>query len=245
MKLICLNVWGGNLKEDLCAFVAKHADDTDIFCFQEVTNKTTSNREVLGKIDRDIYDAIVKLLPGHEGFFATEQTGEEGNAIFIKSSIGVYKVCDVFVYRYLDAMIDDDSSTLGRNIQAVFFSIDNQRYTIINFHGLWDCRGKIDTVDRLDQSQKIKDFIDNKAEGKIILVGDFNLNPDAKSLSIFEDKMRNLIKDYDVSSTRSCLYKKPEKFADYVIVSKDVDVVRFEVLQDVVSDHLPLLLEFK
>ncbi len=56
--------------------------------------------------------------------------------------------------------------------------------------------------------------------------------------------MRNLIKEHGITSTRSHHYTKPVKFADYAIVSKDLDVIKFEVLQDPVSDHLPLLLEF-
>lgn len=56
--------------------------------------------------------------------------------------------------------------------------------------------------------------------------------------------MHNLISEYNVTSTRSSLYTKEEKFADYTFISKGIAVQGFRVLQDVVSDHLPLLLEF-
>ena len=60
--------------------------------------------------------------------------------------------------------------------------------------------------------------------------------------------MRNLIKEYGIESTRSELYNDMEKWkdpiADYVFASPDVKVRDFKVLGDVVSDHLPLFIEF-
>jgi endonuclease/exonuclease/phosphatase family metal-dependent hydrolase len=78
-----------------------------------------------------------------------------------------------------------------------------------------------------------------------ILCGDFNLLPNTDSLTILEQGMRNLIKEYPVTSTRSRFYEKPDKFADYILVSPEVVVEDFQVLDEAVSDHLPLLLEFR
>ena len=64
-------------------------------------------------------------------------------------------------------------------------------------------------------------------------------------LAILEEGMRNLVKETDVTSTRSHYYTKPEKFADYILVSPDITVVDFNVLPDVISDHLSLVLEFR
>ena len=63
-------------------------------------------------------------------------------------------------------------------------------------------------------------------------------------MSILNEGNRNLIQEYKIDSTRSALYKKSEKFADYVIVSQNVEVKDFKVLKEEVSDHLPLFLEF-
>lgn len=56
--------------------------------------------------------------------------------------------------------------------------------------------------------------------------------------------MNNLVKEYKVTSTRTSYYPKQEKFADYIFTSPDVAVKSFAVLQDEVSDHSPLLVEF-
>ena len=57
--------------------------------------------------------------------------------------------------------------------------------------------------------------------------------------------MRNLIKEYNITSTRTSFYKKPVRFADFVFVSKDIKVNDFKVLPDEVSDHAPLFLDFE
>ena len=77
-----------------------------------------------------------------------------------------------------------------------------------------------------------------------ILCGDFNLRPDTESMKIIEDRMHNLIYLYQVNSTRTSLYKKEEKFADYILTSPEVKTHRFAVLDHEVSDHKPLFLDF-
>ncbi len=71
--------------------------------------------------------------------------------------------------------------------------------------------------------------------------GDFNVLPETKSIQLLEAAgMRNLVREFGITSTRSPLYTKPEKYADYIFVSKDIEVASFEVLPDVVSDHMAL-----
>lgn len=44
-------------------------------------------------------------------------------------------------------------------------------------------------------------------------------------------------------STRTPLYEKPNKFADYMLINEEVDVIDFPVVSHpVVSDHCPLIL---
>ena len=95
-------------------------------------------------------------------------------------------------------------------------------------------------------------------KGKVglkIIGGDFNLNPDTKSVKIFEEVgYKNLIMDFGIKNTRNEIswkqfQNKPgfvkQYFADYVFVSKDVKVRKFEVPYNEISDHLPQILEFE
>ena len=89
----------------------------------------------------------------------------------------------------------------------------------------------------------MKTFLDKTPNPKI-LCGDFNLLPETKSLRILEENMVDLVKKFDIHSTRSVSFKYETRYADYMLVSPDVVVERFNAPHINVSDHLPLVLEF-
>jgi endonuclease/exonuclease/phosphatase family metal-dependent hydrolase len=60
-----------------------------------------------------------------------------------------------------------------------------------------------------------------------------------------EQNLINLITKYNIENTRSKFYKRNEKFADYILISPEITVKEFSVVDKHVSDHLPLLLDFK
>ena len=116
---------------------------------------------------------------------------------------------------------------------------------VCNLHGHWTPNFKGDSPARLEQSKNIKKLLDS-FEGAKVLCGDFNVDPDTKSMEILETSMKNLVKEYKVTTTRSPLYKKEgAPICDYILVSPDIQVKKFEAIQDAVSDHLPLCLEFE
>jgi len=243
MKIISLNIWGGKVYEPLFDFITHYNSEIDVFCFQEMYKGGQSFRPHLKNMHMNIFVDIQNILKDYQGFFSETQTHEEGLGLFVKDSIKIESFQERFVFRSRNAMVNLDARTLGRLIQIVKFSQDNKDFSIINFHGLWNGMGKTDTSERLKQSNNIKKSL-NKLTGNKILCGDFNLLPNTESLSIIKNDMRNLITEYKITSTRSGLYKKHERFADYILVSENVKVKDFKVLQDEVSDHLPLYLEF-
>lgn len=253
MKLITLNIWGGKVFAPLIDFIKLQANSTDIFCFQEMFH-TPTDRTVSSEMRVNIYSEIKNILPDFEAFFCPAQDGVDfggpvdfelsyGLSMFIKKSITVDEHGDTFVFRNKNSRIND-STSVGRNVEYLSFKKDDEKFIVFNFHGLWNGGGKTDSEDRLEQSQKVKTFMDKFTNTKKILCGDFNLAPNTESLALLENNMKNLVKEFNITSTRSSLYPKPEKFADYILVSLDIHVHHFEVLQDEVSDHLPLLLEF-
>jgi len=245
IRLISLNTWGGQLRQELREFIERERDGTDIFCFQEVFDNAVHVRKVLGDVDIDTFKTLQALLPDHEGYYAPSQADDEGLAIFVKPWLEPKRIGSMFVHRHLNAMEGEDGTTIGRNIQFLQFIQEGKEYTVINFHGLWNGGGKGDSPDRLSQSRKLRKFMDELASRRNILIGDFNLEPETESVAILEKGMRNLIKESGVTSSRTKHYTKPVRFADYAIVSNDLKVVTFEVMPDEVSDHSPLLLEFK
>jgi exonuclease III len=247
MKLINLNAWGGVLHEGLFEFIKKNSTYTDIFCFQEIFENNTTSRPLLGKIRTNLFSDIKNIIPEFNGYLAPAREDDVGGlAIFIKKSFVVNKMDHIIVFPMENVVTDqnhEDYISMGRDLQHLEFNNLGKTYSILNFHGIWQAKGKIDTKKRIGQSHKIKKIFD-EAKGARILCGDLNQNPDTKSMDILSEGNMNLIREYKITSTRSSLYTKPLKSADYIIVSPEVEVKDFKVLPDEVSDHLPLFLEF-
>lgn len=243
MKLITLNTWGGRVHQPLLDFFRANAD-ADIFCLQEIYHQAP--REKIWKEITDdtfnLFSDIQGALPDHQGYFRPHLEDYYGLAIFAKKDIRVDREGDVSIYEVKDYA---GGGNHPRNLQHLHFAKDGKNFTIANVHGLWNGKGKTDTADRLEQSRKIKEFIKTSSSAATILCGDFNLMPDTESVRALEDGMRNLVAEHSVQSTRTSLYAKPDKFADYIFVSPEIEVKNFAVLPDEVSDHAALFLEFK
>ncbi len=141
------------------------------------------------------------------------------------------------MYKEKGYLSKENTGFHAKNIQYIKFNIQGRDFTIINFHGLWTGKGKDDTEDRINQSQNIIDFI-KTLNGEVVLCGDFNLNPDTESIKMFEEfGLKNLIRENNITSTRTSYYSKENKFADYTFVSKGIEVKSFEIMPDEVSDH--------
>lgn len=254
MKLITLNLWGGKLYEPLIDFIKEKSQGVDIFCFQDSlfgskpdftpiqngrANLFVEMEKVLSEFNSVIYrdpdESYIhgELLPLDIGC---------GQVIFVRKS---FKILESGGFRsHEDSPYHKGGDMVSGRCQWIKFqSNKEEQVTVLNMHGLWQRNSKkVDTPERLQQSEKLNEFFKH-VEGKKILCGDFNLNPDTESIKILEKDMKNLVKEYSITSTRTSFYNKPEKFADYIFVSPDVEVKDFKVLPDEVSDHSALFLE--
>jgi endonuclease/exonuclease/phosphatase family metal-dependent hydrolase len=262
MKLITLNIWGGRVHKPLLEFIKKQSGDVDIFCFQEVFK---SEKNIFShNIKTDIFSDIKKILKDYNAYYApviektnlVEKVNFEifwGQATFVKKTIEVISEGDYFIfgrYNHEWTFLSKDPEKyidVPRLIHYVTIkdrALGKEREMLIaNLHGYWIPESKEDSPERLEQSSNIIKFLSSYKSRKIVC-GDFNLNPNTKSMLKLERGMVNLIKKNNIKSTRSNLHKRKDKYADYILVSKDIEVLDFKVLQDDVSDHLPLLLEF-
>lgn len=258
MKLLTLNLWGGKVYKPLLKFIKENSGLVDIFCFQEMF-RSSENRFSNG-IKTNLYDDLSRILKDYVGFFAPTFTGYDteekvdfdlrfGQATFVKKSIEVISEETIFVHGKFDykppVIIPGikEGLDLPRNIHCLKIKINDKEMLIGNLHGYWLPDNKHDSPGSIKQMKIVKEIF-TSFDGPKILAGDFNLRPDTESIRMLENDMKNLIIEYGVTSTRSNLHKRPEKFADYIMVSGKVQVNNFEVIDRHVSDHLPLLLKF-
>ena len=241
MKLISLNIWGARIREPFLKFILDH-NNIGIFCFQELyDNAKDQMSDEPRQPDLNIFTELKKFLPNHNAFFRPTIRNEYGIGMFVKKEIEVLEEGEVILKNVSNYVGSGGDHT--RNMQWVKCSVENKNFVVMNVHGLWTGIDKKDNPDRLEQSERIKKFLDSTTCPKI-LTGDFNLLPNTQSIAMLESGMENLIKTYHVTSTRTSFYAKEEKYADFMFVSPEVKVSNFSVLPDEVSDHSPLLLDF-
>jgi len=234
-------------------FFRRHKDDIDIFCLQEIFDTDQDSLDarhpdehVCGKL----FKKITKELDGFEGSFAyfDDNRDRQSLAMFVKRTIPIKTIADFIVYRPEIPQETGSAVLSSRKLQYATIETPQGDCVVANFHGLWNNGPKTDTSERIEQSKKVKEFLDKIGSPKV-LCGDFNLLPETESLKILEQNMKNLVKETDVSSTRTRLYRhfdNPDepKFADYILTSPQIKIKDFKVLPDLVSDHAPLFLEF-
>ena len=248
MKIISLNTWGGRAgKKNLLDFFKKN-EQVDIFCLQEIWEGGDDHAPLWGgdSIDTKLLTHISDVLKNHLVFFRPQYMDWYGLAIFAKKNLIIREEGDIFVFKKRENMFDDDKAVNhARNLQYLTVETANGLRTIANFHGLWNAVDKEDTDERMLQSDNVITFLKGVSNPSV-LCGDFNLLPQNKSLKNMEDfGMKNLIKEFNITSTRSSHYKKPIKFADYTLVSSGITVNDFKVLPDEISDHLAMYLDFE
>ncbi|MCK5025267.1 MAG: hypothetical protein KAS15_01655, partial [Nanoarchaeota archaeon] len=80
-----------------------------------------------------------------------------------------------------------------------------------------------------------------------IIVGDFNLFPESKSIQILNKEFRNLIDEYNITTTRPDFVDSRDvgnNVVDYIFVNDKIKVNNFKVFNTIISDHFPLILDF-
>lgn len=255
MKIITLNTWGGRAgNEKLLTFFKQYKDTADVFCLQEIWSGPYRHLEgdnAGGKaIDHSnilVYglQEISQILTEHTAYFRPHHLENYGLLMFVRKSLSVLEEGERFVHKHKEFVPIGDVGHHARNVQYVKIQRDEKELAILNFHGLWNGRGKTDSEDRLVQSKNIVQLLQD-LRSQVVFCGDFNLLPNTESLKTIERfGLKNLIKEYNVQSTRTSFYAKEDKFADYILVSSETKIVNFKVLSEEVSDHTALMVEIE
>ncbi|MDB5478034.1 MAG: hypothetical protein JWM96_529 [Alphaproteobacteria bacterium] len=244
MKLIQLNAWGGPLAEAIGNLVKK--ERPDILHLQEVVSSPE------GRSDFFDFLQIVQEDSGLENFFFSPTHDYNfcgmkvyfGNAIL--SRFPFTKTYDEFTNSgYIkDFRPGGDPQYNNKLFQHGVASLPHGRsLNMLNYHG-YNAKGTNKQGNELTEKhcQRLARYID-ALEGPVILTGDFNLAPDSLSLKPLNEKLLNLCIENKVETTRN-QFARNMTTVDYIWVSDDITVNRFEVLPDLVSDHAALLLEF-
>lgn len=265
MRILSLNAWGGRLSDRLTSFLTEM--DPDVLCLQEVTNTPDCDMEWLAYRDHglelpqrsNLLKEVSRALGAHRAIFCPAARGELwdgersvpsewGLATFVRRSCPVIGQVQDFIHGEFSA--DGwGAHPRARNAHGVRLFDYTAAFpiTIVHMHGLRELAGKEDTPDRLAQAKALVDLIARirRTRERLVVCGDFNVLPSSGTLqALAQIGLTDLVTSGGHGDTRTSYYRKPDRFADYMLVSPEVEVRRFEVVKEPeVSDHCALLLD--
>lgn len=261
---MCLNGWGGKLHEALLPYVEANAPD--VLCLQEVIHSPASEKDWLTYRDGDhilpqranFFRDVSNVLPDHAAIFCPAAQGvlwdedqsvpsQWGLATFVHRSLPIIGQVQGFVHKdYSPVGYGEHPRSRSAHGVRVYDYEASRSVSVTHMHGLRDLNGKMDTPERADQARKLLDLSRQVSEPEdvVVVCGDFNVEPDSETLAILADAgLTELVTSRGFESTRNSHYKKPGKFADYMLINNEEAVRHFDVVRDPqVSDHCPLVL---
>lgn len=172
---------------------------------------------------------------------------EQGNEII--SRYPIIEASNHFFHKNYQIFIDTTDfrkTDHARAVVVAIVEINNQKLRLLNIHGIWN-EGKIGDERTIKECEYLLSLIEDNTIPTII-VGDFNLDPQSKSIKILNKKLTNLIEKYNIKSTRPTVKDGLDVgncIDDYIFVNDKIKVNNFEVKQTDASDHYPLILDFE
>ena len=258
MKLISLNTLGATQGDTFFAYIKENAKDTDIFCFQEIFSAPQGVPEISSGACTRLFQELSGMLQEFEGIFAARSSGydfngpvdfplEHGVAVFIRKHI---QVINSRIEEMGTPAGTGKNPVEGKTIAQVFnLAGAGKPFCVVNYHGPALPGDKLDSPERIANSRALGAIWENLGAKAKILCGDFNLMPEIESVKILDHLGRDLIKEFKITNTRNEIswdkYHNKQYFADYTFTSPEVNVKSFEVPYSLVSDHLPMVLEFE
>ncbi len=268
MRLISLNCWGGRIYKPLMLFLS--GMDADVYCLQEIydaPNGTPDELEFRGDqnefpVRPHLFREIAAALPDHYGLYFPSARGHlhdgataqedmyYGIATFVRKSMPVTESSSSFVHGEFrpDGWGEPPLPRTAHAMRVRDYAT-GASVVVAHMHGLYVPIGKIDTKERMEQARKFSTLIASVARpgDKVIACGDFNVLPVSGTFTALRARgLEDLVVGNGFTDTRSSHYKKTPRYADYMLVSKNVQVRDFDVLEQYeVSDHRALLLDME
>ena len=264
IKIVSLNAWGGQCWAPLSDWLQRL--DPDVLCLQEVIRAPVPSPEWLAYTDAyrhlqqraDLFADVSRLLPHHLARFAPAARGflydtaqqpvlsEHGLGQWVAPHLAWTTQWQGFVHGAFRHNGWGDEP-VPRAIQvSKLHTKTGKPFVVAHLHGLRDPAGKGDTAARTAQWRATVQAIQSvrAPQDPVILAGDLNILPDSDAFEIFATLgLSDQITARGHIDTRTSLYKKPQRYADYILTCANTHIVDLSVpAQPEVSDHRPLIL---
>jgi endonuclease/exonuclease/phosphatase family metal-dependent hydrolase len=267
LTIVSLNAWGGAVWPALGDWVADTAPD--VLCLQEMIRAPVHSPEWLVYADpyrrldqrADLFSDISARLPAHQAIFAPAARGPlhdaRGRVFTSEHGLGLWVARHLAIAEYASAFVHGRYRPDGWGPEPVPRTMQMARLVapgtgagmvVAHLHGLRDPSGKGDTPERAAQAEAVAAALaafQHGADEPMVLAGDLNLLPGSAFFGrMAELGLSDLVTANGIADTRTALYAKPQRHANYMLVRDPGPVERFDApAEPVVSDHRPLVLE--
>lgn len=244
--------------------------DPDILCLEELVHTPGAPHDVMDYRDPEVgtvlpqrarmFDEVASTLAGHIATFCPAARGKLWNGEFGHPSfwglatfarrdlVAIGQVQDFAHGEYGAHGYGEHPRSRSAHIVRFFDHEADHAITVAHLHGLRDLAGKGDTPARTAQAHRFADLIEglHRPGERLVVCGDLNVRPDSETLAILAERLdlTELVTERGFESTRTSLYTKAERFADYMLVNDRVRARAFDILYEPeVSDHAALVLD--
>lgn len=244
IKFISLNIWqGGNMFVQSMEFLYK--ENPDILVVQEVYDGQNPLYEQRYKTFLEVKKTLSFSYSSFSpAFLDTRTIGniDRGNAIFSKFPIiSNTTIAYDRPYGSYDEEHDMNYQNVPMCLQHAVVLIHKNEYNIYNLQGIWGKDGR-DNPRRIRMGKFLVEETKNRK--RVVLAGDFNLNPNTETIRGLEKCLRNVFKN-KLKTTFNMKQKKNPALAksivDMIFVSRDLKIVDYSCPDVNISDHLPLI----
>jgi endonuclease/exonuclease/phosphatase family metal-dependent hydrolase len=238
MKLLQLNTWSCGLAPEITKLLER--EQPDIVCLQEVVRASET-----GKIIHSV-DEILADYPFQYEYYSplVEFDFMHGKAQRGNMILSQYPILEQKTFWTHGNFQPDFGYSVGYNAArgVAHCKIETPQgiLDVVTTHGYHVREHKNGNDETLKACQLIKEYVE-ALDHPVVLTGDFNLVSTSESMNILNASMRNLCIEHMLTTTRNHLTNKTE-VCDYILTSRDISVQSFKALDDVVSDHMALIL---
>lgn len=240
MRILQLNVWTGRIKGALLEFLKK--SDFDVICIQEAV---WGGRQA----ELENFFATVEQLKEASGLkydsrssnwgmkiFSGDNIMEQGNAILSKDDF-IEKKDEVVHNEYSVVRSAQDFYEHAYTVQVAKLK---SGLNIVNHHGYWKPTPMGDEA-TVEVMKKVANIVKG-LKGPVVMCGDLNIVHESPAMREL-DFLHDLTYEHSIDNTLSGLKFNGKVACDHILVSDDVAVKDFRVLNDIVSDHKALVVE--
>jgi len=244
MKIVQLNIWQGRFIDQVTTFLKQ--EQPDIICLQEVYSSRLTNPLMpffagLERIQAMFPDYHVFFSPTHQMKVLGEPVAM-GNAIF--SRLPLSNTETIFINgQFHEFAADSELQPNTRNLQRAQVELPNgKQLTVINHHGYWEPNA-IGSEITVQKMQLVADVVESSPK-PVVFTGDLNISYVSPAMKPLQILLNDLTLQHQTITTLSQFGKVKDVPCDHICISDGIIEESFTVKDNLVSDHLPLVLEF-